>query len=133
MPISREGVARAKPFLTARLHGLLVHELDRADEAVAANGGPGQFKPFVVGDVFTGSEELPDDFRIGRSAIAADAARVPVTSTWRRPNESGDTTRDVTAVLRREGGRWLVDDVVYPDGNTLVDLLSRPEYDSYGT
>jgi hypothetical protein len=133
MPLSREGVERARPFLTERLHGLLARELERAAEAAAAHAGPEAFAPFVAGDVFTGTERPPDAFRRGRVTVSGTTARVEVASVWTAPPETRDAARAVTVVLRRVGGRWLVDDVVYPDGGSLVDLLSRPEYDSYGT
>lgn len=134
MALSREGVDRSRSYLTERLRGLLARELDRYDEEAAKHGGPSAFKPFVAGDVFTGSETLPDDFRAEHATVSEGrVARVPVTFTWTTPPEGDDAAKSVTVVLKKDTGRWLVDDVIYPDGGSLVDLLSRPEYDSYGT
>jgi hypothetical protein len=130
MAICREGVERERPRLTPELYRLLRGELDRYDKEAAAHGGPANFKPFVVGDVFTGTEELPDAFRIGTATGDGRKARVPVTFTWKGGAQPAKT---VTVVAVSAGGRWAIDDVVYPDGINLVDLLSRPEYDSFGT
>ena len=41
--------------------------------------------------------------------------------------------KTVTVVVVSDGGRWSIDDVLYPDGVSLVELLGRLEYDSFGT
>lgn len=132
MYLCRACLERERRFFTPKLARLLVYELDRYDKAAAANGGPANFKPFVAGDVFTGTEETPDTYRLGRAEVSGATAKVPVTVRWTGAN-AGNPDRTVTVVMTRAGGRWLVDNVIYPDGNDLVDLLGRPEYDSYGT
>jgi hypothetical protein len=130
MAICREGIDRDRPHLTPELYRLLRNELDRYDKEASAHGGSANFKPFVVGDVFTASEELPDAFRVGAAAGDRRKARVPVTFTWK---DGATPPKTVTVVAVSSGGRWAIDDVLYPDGINLVDLLSRPEYDSFGT
>ena len=128
----RESVARERRWLTPRLHKLLVYELDRYDRAAAANGGPQNYKPFIAGDVFTHSEEPADAFRVEGAETTGATAKVRVVASWR---ESSDGPREVeiTVVLARERGRWLIDNLLFDDGDDLVDLLSRPDYESYGT
>ncbi len=133
MYLCRESVARERAWLTPKLHRLLVHELDRYDEAAAANGGPQSYKPFVAGDVFTHSEEPADAFRVAGAERTGETARVRVFASWSKDSSDGARELGMRVVVVRVGGRWLVDNVLYDDGDDLVDLLSRPDYESYGT
>jgi hypothetical protein len=133
MYLCRESVARERQWLTPKLHRLLVYELDRFDKAAAANGGPQNYKPFIAGDVFTHSEGPADAFRVAGAERAGQTARVRVFASWSAESEDGARELGMTVVVVRVGGRWLVDNVLYDDGDDLVDLLSRPDYESYGT
>ena len=133
MYLCRESVARERAWLTPKLHDLLVHELDRYDVAAAANGGPQNYKPFIAGDVFTHSEGPADTFRVGGAERSGQTARVRVVAVWSEDSEDGAREVGMTVVVVRVRGKWLVDNVLYDDGDDLVDLLSRPDYESYGT
>ena len=124
----RECVEREKAWFTPELYRLLVAEMDRYDKAAAENGGPDNYKPFVAGDVFSGREDTARSFRVGRVKQAAGRATVQVT--WFFGEEPKNP---VWIVLVRRGREWLIDDVIYSARDTLVDMLNRPEYDSYGT
>jgi hypothetical protein len=133
MYLCRESVKREGRWFTPRLRDLLSYELDRAAKAAAAHGGPDQYKPFVAGDVFTSSEDSADSFRVGVATITGDTAKVPVACLFTRGPVIEAPRKDVVVVVVLVDGAWLIDNVLYGDGSDLVDLLSRPDYDSYGT
>lgn len=128
--ISDAAVSRDRPYLTRRLHDLLRREIARTAEAAKASPEPAAFEPFIGGDPFTGTVDPPDGIRTGRVVRSGSTARVEVTGV---ASVEAPEPRTVTVVVVAAGSRWLVDNVVYQDGSDLVDLLSRPEYDSYGT
>lgn len=78
--------------------------------------------PDIDGDPFTGSQEYPDEFKTGAAKIIDNVARVPLTFTWKEDHHS---TQGV-AVLKNVNGKWLIDDVQFPDQDSLRTLLANP-------
>jgi hypothetical protein len=75
--------------------------------------------PAIDGDPFTGSQEYPDIFLIGYPTTTETSARVPVTFKWK----DGHST-DGTVILIELKGKWLIDDVKFPDQAALRQLLA---------
>lgn len=76
--------------------------------------------PDIDGDPFTGSQEYPDSYATGSAAVKEDTARVPLTFTWKEDHHS---TNGV-AVLKNVDGQWLIDDVEFPDQDSIRALLA---------
>jgi hypothetical protein len=109
MGFSPASVARKRAHLTPGLLGAIAAYFKRPrlrDEVPPINGDP-----------FTDSQEYPDRFQPGRARIDGARATTPI--------RLGDGSRDweVEALLQREDSRWRVDDLRYPGGATLRELL----------
>ena len=75
--------------------------------------------PDIDGDPFTGSQEYPDAFKLGRIHSSGGGARIPVTFTWK----NGNPPRTVTVILKNLQSGWRIDDLRYAEGRTLRQLL----------
>lgn len=95
----------ARPFAN-RLR-LWLDEAGRADEP-----------PEFDGDPFTDSQEAPEAFVLLPARTRGDRAEVPV-----RYSGPGPARWQVTLLLRRIDGRWLVDGTRLRDGTPLASLL----------
>ena len=115
-------VRQRQPWLTPELHKLLLDELKR--EAEESKAHPDE-APYFEGDPFTDSQEPPDSFRVGKSDVNGDRAKVPVTLLWSARTSRGRDKRDIVIELSRAGNRWLVNDVINSDGKRLRDELKR--------
>ena len=112
MGFTRESVAHKRGFLSAALQAAIARYLAAprsSDEA-----------PEINGDPFTDTQEYPDRFRLG--VVRTDAGRtiVPVHVA------DGRSTRRLDYLLKREGTRWMVDDLVDERGASLRALLGSP-------
>jgi hypothetical protein len=76
--------------------------------------------PYIEGDPFTGSQEYPSRYSVGKGKIADTSARVPVVFTWK---EDGHSTK-AEVVLKKNKEKWLIDDVEFPDQDALRKLLT---------
>lgn len=76
--------------------------------------------PYIEGDPFTGSQEYPNKFSVGSASVSEMSAKVPVTFTWK---EDGHSTKG-TVLLKNVKGKWLIDDVEFPDQDSVRKLLS---------
>jgi hypothetical protein len=76
--------------------------------------------PYIEGDPFTGSQEYPNRYSVGKGVISETSARVPVIFTWK---EDGHSTKG-EVVLNNLKGKWLIDDVEFPDQDSVRKLLS---------
>lgn len=94
------------PALLARLERWL-RQLQRADEV-----------PAIAGDPFSNTQEYPDAFTLAPARVQGDRAEVMATFTG-----AGIRPSRVTLQLQRQGGTWRVDDLRYPDGSRLSQLL----------
>lgn len=109
MAFTRESLAEKREFLSAGL-------LTAADAYFAKPQSPDD-GPDIDGDVFTDTQEYPDRFTLG--TIRTTARRTVV-----RVHFAGEQlTRRVDYVLIREGGRWVVDDLIDQRGESLRDIL----------
>jgi hypothetical protein len=75
--------------------------------------------PDVDGDPFTDSQEYPSGFKLGKVHSTEGGARVPVTFTWK----AGNPSRTLTVVLKNLQTGWRIDDLRYPSGKSLRQLL----------
>lgn len=115
-------VRQRKPWLTTELYKLLLDELKR--EAEESKAHPDE-APYFEGDPFTDSQESPDSFRVGKSDVNGDRAKVPVTLLWSAHTSRGRDKRDIIIELSRTGNGWLISDVLNSDGKSLRDELKR--------
>ena len=75
--------------------------------------------PDIEGDVFTGSQEYPDTYKVGTAAVTASTAQVPMTFIWKDHH----TTKG-TVVMKKVNDKWLIDDVQFPDQDSIRTLLT---------
>lgn len=110
--LSAAHVAALAPWLTAAL----VHRLERWLAQAVSQDEP----PELNGDPFTNSQEPPDAFELAPARVQGRQARLTVS--FFGPAQARSR---VQLVLVQRGGRWQVDDVHYPDGVRLAQLLGR--------
>jgi hypothetical protein len=113
-------------WFTPRLYKLMLYEFKRADANKTDENG-NLMKPYISGDVFTNSESPPQVFRIGRSMQKITWATVIVSCYW-NDNVIGKMRKKVTVRLVPSGNTWLIDNVIYEDGQDLITQFSRPVY-----
>lgn len=94
------------PALLARLERWLARP-QRADEV-----------PDIAGDPFSNTQEYPSAFTLAPARVQGDRAEVAATFTG-----AGIRPSRVSFQLRRLGREWRVDDLRYPDGSRLSQLL----------
>lgn len=122
---SPEQLAAITPFLAAELRDLLDSAGAVRDAATTAY--PDEKPPFAEGDLFTSLHEGPTGFTLEREVAAAGGYRIPVRFRDERPSPRFEWTD--TVVVREEGGRLVVGDVVYggtwdfANRGTLMALL----------
>lgn len=73
--------------------------------------------PVIDGDPFTDSQEYPRRFAVGQARVSGETAEVPVRFS------DAFSERTITYLLRYKGGAWQLEDLRYPGGGTLADLL----------
>ena len=110
------GLKLRRRWFTPALYDALLRELRKetpADEA-----------PYFTGDPFTDSQEGPADFSAGHASAGGGRATVSVLLRWA---DGGKTVerRTLRVELTRVGGVWRIDDIRYPDGQTLRGELNR--------
>ena len=117
-----------KPFLSKRLHGLIVDALKYRDAYIASHSAD-EKPPFVDGDHFTSLFEGPKSFEVGRVAVEPNGS-------WNvRVRFSHDSERwEDAVVVVQEDGRYVIDDVVFsgagefnPSGRLSERLTWREE------
>jgi hypothetical protein len=93
MTPSAEGLERRKDFLTPRYREELASGLTHTD-------------------VFTGSEDTPRTFKIGKcESTGSDLAEVQVQVYWR--DDQSTRQKEVKARVLRINDKWLIDKVLY--------------------
>jgi hypothetical protein len=109
-----------KRWLTPTLYRLLQHEVERETAFRAKHPDD---VPFIDGDVFLNSQEVPNGYRIATS----QGNDVPVHFQY------GKTTHLVRYRMQSVPGiphaEWRINDVI-SEGESLVKTLQRPNYDS---
>lgn len=109
-----ERVRHVERWITRELRDRLLRQLARPRRGTV---------PAVPFDPWIGADEIPDRLWLEPAAVAGDGALVPVHAEL---GGSGRADHRITYALRRSGGRWLVDDIRYLDGDvTLRELLAR--------
>lgn len=107
MGFTRDSVALKKEFLSADLRA-------RIERYFAAPQSPDE-APIINGDPFTDSQEYPVRFTLGKVRTTPRQVTVPV--------NFGETKRRVDYVLKSEGNRWVVYDLVDERGDSLRGLI----------
>ncbi|HKA16920.1 MAG TPA: hypothetical protein VKN18_01270 [Blastocatellia bacterium] len=111
-----------KRWLTPELYNLLLKELKR--QAAASKAHPDE-APDYEGDPLTDSQEYPDSFRVVKTEMAGDVARVTVTLQWSARTSRGVDKRDITVEATKGATGWLVNDIVNSDGSKLQEDLKK--------
>jgi hypothetical protein len=80
--------------------------------------------PYFNGDPFTDSQEEPAGYSVGHASAGGGRASVNVLLRW---TDSGQIVarRTLRVELTRAGGVWRIDDIRYPDRQTLRAHLKK--------
>ena len=111
-----------KRFLTGELYDLLIKQLKK--QAVEAKAHPDE-APEYEGDPLTDSQEYPDSFRVGKSEVSGDTAKVSVTLLWSARTSRGKDKRDIVVEVTKVGAGWLIKDIINNEGKRLTDDLKK--------
>jgi hypothetical protein len=114
--ITRQTLDARRKWLASGLYNLLRYELGRKlppDEA-----------PYIEGDPFTNSQEVPSQFRIGQVRVSGPRAGADVQFTW---TEGGKVVSKRTCVVKlaHESGTWKISDILGDRRQSLADDLRR--------
>ncbi len=115
-------VQQRKRWLTTEFYSLLLNELKR--QAAASKTHPDE-APEFEGDPFTDSQEYPDSYRVGKSEVNGDLAKVTVTLVWSARTSRGRDKRDIVVELAKGAPGWLINDIINNEGSRLRDELKR--------
>lgn len=105
------------PESASAYRGWLSVRLAHAIKAYFAKPSSADEVPAVDGDPFTGTQEYPTRFFVGKSNISGDRASLPV----RFSDAFGD--REILYLMVREGGEWQLDDVRLDGEATFSSLI----------
>jgi len=75
--------------------------------------------PDIEGDVFTGSQEYPDNFSLGTVRIDGMSAYIPIIFRWKEGNHTSGVV-----VLKTINEKWFIDDVEFDGQDSIRKLLS---------
>ena len=109
-------------WLTPELYKLLLGELKRDAEQRKAHPDEA---PYFEGDPLTDSQEYPDSFRMGKTEVSGDRAKVTVTLQWSARTSRGRDQRDIVVEVIKRGAGWLINDIINNQGSRLQDELKR--------
>jgi hypothetical protein len=126
------GVESRKQWFSAPLYKLFLNELKRQDEYLKKN--PTDMPYFGDGVPFqpidetckAGKRSYRYSYTVGKGVVSGDSATVPVTFAYPAACKIPPIVYKFKMVKSKAG--WLVDDVDYGDGKTLVADLNRNEY-----
>jgi len=129
---NKQGVEARKRWFSAPLYKLFLNELKRQDEFLKKN--PSDMPYFGDGVPFqpidetceAGKRSFRYSYTVGKSAVADESATVPVTFAYPAACKIPPIVYKFKIVKSKTG--WLVDDVDYGHGKTLVADLNRAEY-----
>ena len=110
MGFTKETVSAKRATMTKALN-------EKIRAYFAAPGDPDD-APAINGDPFTDTQEYPTRFAVRSNNLSAEGIVIPV--------EFADAfaKRTVLFELKRQNGRWLINDLIYDDGSRLTALLS---------
>jgi len=126
------GIESRKRWFSAPLYKLFLNELKRQDEYLKKN--PSDMPYFGDGVPFQPVDETCEagkrsyryTYTVGVGVVSGDSAEVPVTFAYPAACKIPPIVYKFKVVRSNTG--WLVDDVDYGDGKTLVADLNRTEY-----
>ena len=126
------GVESRKQWFSAPLYKLFLNELKRQDEYLKKN--PTDMPYFGDGVPFQPIDETCEagkrsyrySYTVGKDVVSGDSATVPATFAYPAACKIPPIVYKFKMVRSKAG--WLVDDVDYGDGKTLVADLNRNEY-----
>lgn len=137
---SGSDLERLRPFLSTRLHGLIVAALQYQESWIAQHppipspdGGPPIIDkpPFVDGDYFSSLFEGPRRFKVVRTVSGPVATWKVTVHFWYEPHDPG---WEDTVVVVEERGRYVIDDVLFagagdfnPSGRLSDSLKTRED------
>ncbi|HEX7175253.1 MAG TPA: hypothetical protein VF240_08220 [Pyrinomonadaceae bacterium] len=110
------GLKRRRQWFEPSLYNALLREVRKpapADEA-----------PYFNGDPFTDSQEGPADFSVGHASAGGGRATVSVLLRWADKGKTVER-RTLRIELTRTRGVWRIDDIRYPDGQSLRGQLKQ--------
>jgi hypothetical protein len=85
---------------------------------------PADEVPYFNGDPFTDSQEGPADFSVGHASAGGGRATVSVLLRWADRGKTVER-RTLRIELMRTRGVWKIDDIRYPDGQSLRGQLKQ--------
>ena len=126
------GVESRKRWFSRPLYELFLNELKRQDEYLKKN--PSDMPYFGDGVPFqpidetceAGKRSFRYTYTVGKGLVTGDSATVPVTFAYPAACKIPPIIYKFKVIKSKTG--WLVDDVDYGDGKTLVADLKRVEY-----
>ncbi len=124
--------ARKKWFSTA-LYNLFLNELKRQNEFLRKHPGEkpyfGEGMPFQPYDELckAGKTQIHKKLTIRPDSQDTDVATVFAVFAFPPPCKTPDTTTYTIKLVRSAAG-WVIDDVVYEEGQSLVQDLNRADY-----
>jgi hypothetical protein len=129
---NHKGIEIQKRYFTDSLYKLFLNELKRQDEYLKKNPSDKPFfgdgVPFLPSDetCWVGKRAYRYTYTVGKGLVARNLATMPVSFVYPKACNIRLTVYKFTLVKGKSG--WLINDVDYGDGNTLVANLNRAEY-----
>ena len=130
---SRAGVEAHKQWFSEGLYRLFLYELERERAFLKKNPTD---KPYFADDMpfepidetcSAGSRQLHKQLTVKPDAEDKSIATVRAIFAFPSPCKEPDTTIYMIEVVRVPTG-WVIDNIVYEDGSTLVAALKRKDY-----
>ena len=121
---NEKAVGLRRRFLTPRLQRLFDAELRR--QKIYLKKYPDN-KPYFEGLSFEPIEFCENDYSVGETKGSGSKATVKVNFVYGKSScEASDGTKIFYKIsLLRIGGKWLIDNVIYDDGKTLVGAFNE--------
>ena len=123
---NQKEVSRRHRFFTPKLRQLFDAELKR--QRIYLKKYPND-KPYFEGLPFKPIEFCPNDYRVGSAQATRQTATVKVNFIYGKSScEANDGTQITYKILLKKiVGKWLINDVIYDDGNTLTKDFSEAQ------
>ncbi len=117
-------VGLRREFFTPKLQQLFDAELKR--QKIYLKKYPNN-KPYFEGLSFEPIEFCKNDYSVGKTEGGGNRATVKVNFIYGKSScDASDGTKIFYKIsLLQIGGKWLIDNVIYDDGNTLVEAFNE--------